>query len=91
MRSRFSGAGETLLVPSDSLRQAPTILSGGAWYSWGPAIVPVVDDVTACGGKNLGNGGIESGVGWGKWRWAYVGSLRAIKRMPGILEYSREK
>ena len=30
---------------------------------------------TACGGKNLGNGGIESGVGWGKWRWAYVKAM----------------
>ena len=89
MRSRFYGAGEPCLCrPICWDRILPLCLGELGTRGVRPSC-PEWTIGTACGGKNPGCGGIESGVGRDKWRWAYVKAYeqvciyRAFWNIPG--------
>ena len=78
MCSRFNGAGEPCLChPIRWDRLLPFCL-GELGTRGVRSACPEWTTVTACRGKNLGSGGIESSVGWDKWRWAYVKAYEQV-------------
>ena len=89
MCSRFYGAGEPCSCrPIRWDRILPLCLGELGTRGVRPSC-PEGTIGTACGGKNPGRGGIESGMGRDKWRRAYVkayeqvGICRAFQNIPG--------
>ena len=68
MLIRDNGPVKVLLVPSEEQRLGPTIGPRGAWVLTRGGLDPVRHG-NAPWGLNLGNGGLESNLGWDKWRW----------------------
>ena len=89
MCSRFYGAGEPCLCRPIRWDRILPPCPGELGTCGVRASCPKWTIGTACGGKNSGRGGIESGVGRDKWRWAYVKAAeqvcicRVFQNIPG--------